>query len=160
MEVFFRLQLAIWIAGWYLTEWKDRFGWAPVVGDFPQKQAEWLRWECDPCIPQTTSKKKRGLPNHSLGDNFRISGCGCVQTRVCRFWKNILTVFAVCGNGEDKKERLIFRLTFPSAGARTRTWSLLVRSQTLYPVGLHPLDWWPKDSLKWWCCQGFLLKIF
>ncbi len=37
-----------------------------------------------------------------------------------------------------KKRRPAFRLVFSSAGARTRTWSLLVRSQTLYPVGLHP----------------------
>ena len=38
----------------------------------------------------------------------------------------------------EKQKRPILRLVFSSAGARTRTWSLLVRSQTLYPVGLHP----------------------
>ena len=107
----------------------------------------------------TKQPLKMWIANHSLWANFRIRrGCR-VQTAVCRFCKIILTGFANCEN-ERKQERSIFRLTFLSAGARTRTWSLLVRSQTLYPVGLHPLDWWPKDSLKRECCQGFLLKIF
>ena len=91
----------------------------------------------------TNNLEKTWITNHSLGANFRIRAWRSVQTRVCRLWKNILTAFTDCGNGRElkKKERLIFRLTFPSAGARTRTWSLLVRSQTLYPVGLHPRLW-------------------
>ena len=48
-------------------------------------------------------------------------------------------IFLVNKNRKDQPfGRPAFRLVFSSAGARTRTWSLLVRSQTLYPVGLHP----------------------
>ena len=47
--------------------------------------------------------------------------------------------FSPAINMNKEKADLIDR-PFLSAGARTRTWSLLVRSQTLYPVGLHPLD--------------------
>ena len=39
-----------------------------------------------------------------------------------------------------KKDPSLTERDLFSAGARTRTWSLLVRSQTLYPVGLHPLE--------------------
>ena len=49
-------------------------------------------------------------------------------------------IFAGISPRMNKKKRPALRKSFFSAGARTRTWSLLVRSQTLYPVGLHPRD--------------------
>ena len=67
-----------------------------------------------------------------------LSFCGCQDSnleqyidRMCQINIKMLVMAHPLANG------LAHLL---SAGARTRTWSLLVRSQTLYPVGLHPLD--------------------
>ena len=59
---------------------------------------------------------------------------------------------------QKKKKEPTEWSTLLYAGARTRTWSLLVRSQTLYPVGLHP-HWCPKYSIIGLHVKGFSLNF-
>ena len=87
------------------------------------------------CLWRVFHVKMPEIKKFWIKRRFRLGGRND-ESRVLAHSRRIFR----CGLGpvHGIKRRPTFRLIFSSAGARTRTWSLLVRSQTLYPVGLHP----------------------